>query len=429
MNTKYQPPKSPYHKHEFNICTEPTSFDPLFMENINDVADTLVEIMIICGIHRCKAKASKSTVIKSFQFYDIKRHRFDVAIENEKGISRNDMICNFQCKCMMTYIEALLAYGIVKRAVKAFYHGTPDFSIRSPITEAVILKEQEFIWQHAATRTVQLFEPYEHIFFNAHQNYAQLIVKIYKELHNRIKSRADPVLIEDYHPRGCVKKVVIGTKSPPKLDGEKPRCVEKCGKIEEMKNYIKILPDKKFPLKNVSKSCEFIFGYKKLSPPPLPPSEAQTNIKKTAKKYEVNLPRCYQCNCPKLICDCDIETDTGILAIECSQGPYQCQWVRIDKNDKPDPCIEKRELHQCPIDCPTSESSSEEDENQWCECSEGNESDENRETVEEQEFEETDNEESFERLMPKNLPKRKSTYECEKREISKLPIMKFQVVN
>lgn len=46
LKSKWQPPKSLYYKNEFNMCTEPTTFDPLFLENINDVAETLIKVII-----------------------------------------------------------------------------------------------------------------------------------------------------------------------------------------------------------------------------------------------------------------------------------------------------------------------------------------------------------------------------------------------
>lgn len=42
--SKCQPPKSPYHKNDFCICRDPSTFDPLFMENVNDIANTLAEV-------------------------------------------------------------------------------------------------------------------------------------------------------------------------------------------------------------------------------------------------------------------------------------------------------------------------------------------------------------------------------------------------
>lgn len=363
--------------------------------------------MITCGINPCKAKATKSVIINAFEFYDIKRHRFNVI--EERSICRHDLICNFKCECMMTPLEALIAYNIIKRAVKAFHHGTPDHSIRSPITEAVILKEHEFIWQHAATRTIQMFEPYENVFYQAHRNYDKEIVEIYRKLYERLKNRSDPVIVKDCQPRGCVRKVIIGTKSPPKLEKEKNACVEKCSKIDNMRNFINNLPDKTFPLISdddlykkfdASGKKEII----KLS------FAAKLPVKrsKKPKNIDLQLPHCYQCNCPQLICDCNVEKDTGLLAIDCSQGPYECQWFRMDKQDKPDPCIENRELHQCPVDCLTSESSSESDKSEYCECSDEDVMDESNQFSEgEKEFEKTNDEKTLDENMANEMPNEK----------------------
>lgn len=46
LKSKWQPPKSLHYKNKFNICTEPTTFDPLFLENINDVAETLIKVIL-----------------------------------------------------------------------------------------------------------------------------------------------------------------------------------------------------------------------------------------------------------------------------------------------------------------------------------------------------------------------------------------------
>ncbi|KAM7356584.1 uncharacterized protein ACRADG_002264 [Cochliomyia hominivorax] len=405
MSIKFDPPKSLYHKHEFNVCTEAMSFDPLFLENINDVANSMVEIMTTCGIPLCKAKLAKPVVISSLKFYDIKRHRFS-AVEQD-GLCKNYITNIFKCECLMTSIEALVSYMITKRAIKAFFHGTLDYSIRNPITEAVILKEQEFIWQHAANRTIHLFEPFEHAFYNANSNYEKKINEIYKRLYERLKQRADPVVIVVDHPKGCIKKVIEGTKSPEKMNKEKPICVEKCRGSEILRTYVNSLPAKVFPLKDRLQ---------------LPPKKD-----KKPKNIDLNLERCYQCNCPQLICDCNIEPETGKLVIDCSQGPFNCQWFRVDKQNKPDPCIENRELHQCPVDCATSDSSSESDESQYCECADEEVWSENEKVAdgEAEEFENNDNEQHLDKFVVKDLPKRGNRGQCQIRAISKLPVMKI----
>ncbi|XP_073837773.1 uncharacterized protein [Musca autumnalis] len=422
-------PKSPYHKRDFSICREPQDFDPLFKENVNDIADTMSEIMIVCGIHRCKAKLTKDIIVKAFEFYDIKRHQFE-SPENENSIYREHIVGDFESECQMTRIEALLAYCIVKRAVKAFYHGTPDHSIRSPIREAVIVKEQEFIWLHAARRTVFLFERYAHLFFDAQRNYPKQILSIYKELHGRLSNRADPVVIEDYHPRGCIRKIIHGTRSPTKKSEEKAKCVKTCQKSAELREYIENMPPKSWPIKstvsvtNLSGGGPLVCHNQRMMANEcdgIPPSKKRKEI----KNQDLNVARCAQCNCPQLMCDCDIDRDTGVVAIDCSQGPFECQWVRVDKQDKPDPCIEKPEFHQCPVDCEQVENSSgDSDTSEYCECSAESEKDSDDDSVSnktQEEFESSDNEENLTRIMPKNLPKKGNKTTCQHREISAIP--------
>uniref|UniRef100_A0A1I8MYB8 Uncharacterized protein n=1 Tax=Musca domestica TaxID=7370 RepID=A0A1I8MYB8_MUSDO len=423
--TQCLPPKSPYHKRDFSVCREPDDFDPLFKENVNDIADTMSEIMIVCGIHRCNAKLTKGIVVNAFQFYDTKRHRFESS-ENENSIYREQIVGQFERDCQMTRVEALLAYCIVKRAVKAFYHGTPDHSIRNPIREAVILKEQEFIWLHAARRTILLFGRYSHLFFNAQRNYPTQILNIYKGLHGRISDRADPVIIEDYHPRGCVKKIIHGTRSLPKGGNKTPKCVDKCQKSAELREYIENLPPKRWPIESPltpSNAAPLACHNQRNNEPEVTPP----NKRKEIKNKDLKVERCSQCNCPKLMCDCDIDPDTGVVAIDCSQGPFECQWVRMDKEDRPDPCIEKPEFHQCPIDCDRREnSSSDSDSSEYCECSaesekDVDESDSFDSYKTQEEYEPSDNEKNSVKILAKNLPKKRSTNICQRREIIQIP--------
>ncbi|XP_061401732.1 uncharacterized protein LOC133337529 [Musca vetustissima] len=416
-----QPPKSPYHKRDFSVCREPNDFDPLFQENINDIADTMSEIMIVCGIHRCKAKLTKGIVIKAFEFYDNKRHRFENS-DNENSIYREHIVRDFECECQMTRVEALLAYCIVKRAIKAFYHGTPERSIRNPIREAVILKEQEFIWLHAARRTILLFERYSHLFFNAQRNYPAQILKIYKGLHARLSERADPVVVEDYHPRGCVRKIIQGTKSPPTTNEETPKCVERCRKSSNLKEYIENLPPKSWPIKSpltLRNSGPLVCHNQRIMDIQ---SEDFTRPKKRReiRNKDLNVERCAQCNCPQLMCDCDIDRDTGVVAIDCGQGPFECQWVRMDREDKPDPCIENPEYHQCPVDCEQNKTSTDEsDTSEYCECSAESEKDtdagrNNDANLTQEEFEPSDNEGYFTQIMSKNISKNKNATVCQR---------------
>uniref|UniRef100_A0A1B0AVN6 Uncharacterized protein n=1 Tax=Glossina palpalis gambiensis TaxID=67801 RepID=A0A1B0AVN6_9MUSC len=441
---KRQPPKSPYYKYDFSVCTPSGQFDPLFIENVLDISDALVEIFRICGIPTCKARIARSIVVKAFQFYDVKRHRFCVKPEEDGSIHRKDIVDEFQCRCWMSRLQGLLAYALLKRVMKAFFLQTPDHSIRSAIIEALVIKERRYAWEHAARKSIRVFEHYRHAFFKACPNYKERIFQTYRELYERLYKRADPIIVEDYHPRGCRKRIIIGTQSPPKYQEEKQKCVQKCQRTNELKEYLKTLPPKRLP---IAASCFKLPLPCNLICPPKIAKKKYENVKsyeqceyeekmrrkrKEAKNVDSNLPRCYQCDCPKIICDCDIDPTTGIVATDCSQGPFQCQWVRMDKAERPDPFIRKPEFHECPVDCLISYSSSDSAVSDCCKCPTDDEdkliissSDECEDIV----YASSDNEEKLEKLMKKDLPKRNpvdSKGTCNTtilRRISKLPEM------
>uniref|UniRef100_A0A1A9V402 Uncharacterized protein n=1 Tax=Glossina austeni TaxID=7395 RepID=A0A1A9V402_GLOAU len=436
---KRQPPKSPYYKYDFSACTPSGQFDPLFIENVLDISDALVEIFRICGIPSCKAKIARSIVVKAFQFYDVKRHRFCVKPEEDGSLHRGDIVHEFQCRCRMSRLQGLLAYALLKRVMKAFFLQTPDHSIRSAITEALVIKERRYAWEHAARKSIRVFEHYRHAFFKSCPDYEERIFQTYRELYERLYKRADPIIVEDYHPRGCRTRIIIGTQSPPKYEEEKQKCVEKCQRTNDLREYLKTLPAKTLPIAarcfTLPLPCNLICPPKiaKKTYEQCENEEKGRRKKKEAKNVDLNLPRCYQCDCPKIICDCDIDPNTGIVATDCSQGPFQCQWIRMDKAERPDPFIRKPEFHECPVDCLISYSSSDSLVSDCCKCPTDDEdklvissSDECEDIV----YASSDNEEKLEKLMKKDLPKRNpvdSKGTCNTtilRRISKLPEMK-----
>lgn len=60
MTTISQPSSYPYHKHDLNTCAEPSFHDPLFMENINDIANTMSEVCKIFDLESEKYKKEQN---------------------------------------------------------------------------------------------------------------------------------------------------------------------------------------------------------------------------------------------------------------------------------------------------------------------------------------------------------------------------------
>ncbi|XP_039967545.1 uncharacterized protein LOC120779411 [Bactrocera tryoni] len=321
--------------HTFCNCPDKTMQSSIFMENVYDVAETLAQIMVICGIHQAKAKAAIDVIIYSFIHYDEIRHRIDTV--PRKRLCKEDLIHDLGRKCLMSRMEAQLTYSIIKRAFKAFYHGTSEGGIRNPMLEAQMVHSQECLWVHAAKRTAQIYASYEGMFFTAQKNYESLIKCVYKKLYDRMQSRSSPLVLSDCSCTGCVQRTVVELPKPSKS------MYSIHGPInEEDSTNLRVLPV--VSGSDLDQTCD-VKGY--VSTKGLRTDDG------TASSTSVNLPRCYKCNCPRLICDCDVELETGVVNVECGQGPYKCQWVRMDENDEvlKKPCLELPEEHECPIDC------------------------------------------------------------------------------
>ncbi|XP_036324945.1 uncharacterized protein LOC118738130 [Rhagoletis pomonella] len=315
--------------HTICSCSRETSETNIFTENVYDVSETLAQIMVICGIHQAKAKAAIDVIIYSFTHYDEIRHRIDAV--PRKRLCKEDLIHDLGRKCLMNRMEAQLTYSIIKRAFKAFYHGTSEGSIRSPQLEAQLAHSQECLWAYAAKRTAQIFASYEGMFFSAQKNYASLIKCVYKKLYDRMKARTSPLVGSECSCEACVQRKVVELPKPSRsmnsIHG--PMQGDAAG-------------GHALAIVNANEQGEAC----KLSPGGKAPTQ-------TASKSSLNLPRCYKCNCPKLICDCEVDKVTGVSSADCGQATYQCQWVRMEENDEEltKPCLELPEDHECPIDC------------------------------------------------------------------------------
>ncbi|XP_053952483.1 uncharacterized protein LOC128859578 [Anastrepha ludens] len=314
----------------FCNCAHKTAESTLFMDNVYDVGETLAEVMIICGIHQAKAKAAIDVIVYSFIHYDEIRHRIDTV--PRKRLCKEDLIHDLGRKCLMTRMEAQLTYSIIKRAFKAFYHGTKEGGIRNHQMEKQLVHSQECLWVHAAKRTAQIFASYEGMFFTAQKNYESQIKCVYKKLYDRMQQRSTPLVVNQCSCGECIKRKVVELTKPSKS-------------MYSLHNYNAESngADNALPVvKSVEQGEECELG-----------ASAITSSGNTVSSTTLNLPRCYQCHCPKLMCDCDVDRVTGVASAECGQGPYKCQWVRMDEDDEElkKTCFEMPEDHECPIDC------------------------------------------------------------------------------
>lgn len=349
-------------------CPRKSASSTYFLKNIYDIAETLAEVMVICGIHQCKAKAAIDIVIYSFLHYDEIRYRIDAV--PRKRLCKEDLVHDLGRKCLMNRMEAQLAYSIIKRAFKAFYHATGEGGIKNRALEAEAIHTSECLWVHAAKRTAQVFASYEGMFFSAQKSYEAQIRCAYKRLFDRLQSRKSPSeTLTACACKTCIQRQDIKDMQfqeapiePTRIDSgytstKKDVLTPKASEALSKRCDQSLLTERQM----IPSECTLPICNRGIGQQPQGPKETETAaeletelVEGTESKISLNLPRCYKCNCPKLVCDCNVDLETGIVSTECSQGPFTCRWIRVDEEkdeDRPDPCITRPLEHECPVDC------------------------------------------------------------------------------
>ncbi|XP_060658181.1 uncharacterized protein LOC132792741 [Drosophila nasuta] len=333
-------------KAERCCCNCKQKLDPhqIFEENIEDIAKSLAQIMVICGINTNKSCNAKSIIKRAFVYHEKIRTRCPPTAPQNTHLHRDDMLQALRIKCEMESVEAMLTYAIIKRAFKAFFHGKPDRTISNPIVDAMVIHKQKSAWLHAAYKTAKIFDNYKTAFFWAHKSYEKQINQVYRGLYDRMSARSNPLMMPTCACRNCSKKEIPGHPKP----GEKVRDKFKLADCADL-----------------PKEC-ILCGLQ------VPKAMPGVRVKRPRPivNHELKLPRCHNCNSPLLICECNIDELTGELYGECGQDSYKVKWYRLEDQqpqksskkvateddgdtsyeDAEEPSVDW-ENHHCPIDC------------------------------------------------------------------------------
>ncbi|XP_030380263.1 uncharacterized protein LOC115628340 [Scaptodrosophila lebanonensis] len=326
-----QPPKC--------SCNCKRKLDPyqLFDDNIEDIANSLAQIMLICGINTTKCYNAKPIIKRAFVYHEKMRTKCPPEPDRAIHLNRDDMLQALLIKCDMQRVEAMLSYAIIKRAFKAFFHGKPPTTISNPIVDAMAIHGQESAWLHAAYKTARIFDNYRAAFFWAHKSYEKQINLVYRNLFRRMRTRADPMQVPTCKCRGCSKQEVPGSPKPAGRDYTQLKLAE-CD--------------------NLLESC-IVCGLQ------LPKMKTNGKVKVKPPRpiinHELNMQRCEKCNSPFLICECNIDPLTGEQFGECGQDSYKVKWYRVEQ-EAPNLAGSEEAMtdeksttdwlnHHCPIDC------------------------------------------------------------------------------
>ncbi|XP_017840738.2 uncharacterized protein LOC108598565 [Drosophila busckii] len=327
-------------------CNCKQKLDPyqLFDDNIEDIAKSLAQIMIICGINTTKSYDAKSIIKRAFVYHEKLRTSCPPDPPQATHLHRDDLLQALRIKCEMENVEAMLTYAIIKRSFKAYFHGKPPTTISNPIMDAMTVHTQRAAWMHAAYKTARIFDSYKAAFFWAHKSYEKQICLVYRALYERMSARANPLMVPNCTCRNCSKQEVPGHMKPGERAHEK----------------FKITDGTELP-----QAC-LLCG---LQVPKLSPV-VKVKAPRPILNHELKLPRCTKCNSPLLICECNIDQLTGEQYGECGQDSYKVKWYRLEQQTVPPRSGRKSEEdndttsyedaaepltdwenHHCPIDC------------------------------------------------------------------------------
>lgn len=156
--------------------------------------------MNLCGIYTIKAKAAIDVITYYFLHFEEIMHRIDSI--PRKRLNKEDLIHDLGRKCSMNRMEAQISYTIIKRAFKAFYHGTDMGGVPNTLLSNKLTHKSECLWVHAAQRTAQVYAAYEGLFYACQKDLECKIKLIYKQLFDRITNRSQT---DDDYECTCMK--------------------------------------------------------------------------------------------------------------------------------------------------------------------------------------------------------------------------------
>ncbi|KAM7363087.1 uncharacterized protein ACRADG_000139 [Cochliomyia hominivorax] len=193
----------------------------IFLENVIDLSHTLAQIMILCGIHECKAKTSIDIITYAFLNYDLVCYCLDA--KPSKRLRKEDIFHELGRKCLMNRVEAHLCYNIIKRGFKAFYY-RPQGEEEGKENDKPSFSE-ECVYVHAAKRTAESYAKFEGLSCDEQRGVEAKIMVIYKKFYDRLQSRKEKPAKEECNCCFCAKNrghLVYGPP-PPCADVQKPK--------------------------------------------------------------------------------------------------------------------------------------------------------------------------------------------------------------
>lgn len=324
------------------------------LENdLDDIVGSVTQVMRICRLRPWEVRRLHEPIKRSFRHYQEIRYRVNRL--PKKRFAKENFLHDASLIAGMTRMDGQLAYGIVKRAFRAYYHGTGEHGKRVAGLASQMRHRPECLWIHAARRTAEIFAVYAGLMQSEQQQYEKCIECVYRNLYHELQTRFKYVLSdEDVCVCRLEKKASKPLKHPPSATTLNTPISISNVTTEIFFNSNKMAISNAtsavtLHLANTVISMQSIMAWpKKLremkkSEQSLGSTGSQTPKKKQSRRRKKRLMKC---NCPPLHCDTAVPPPPPVITAECSQGPYICRWL---------PFKDEEEFSKHHVPCPPME--------------------------------------------------------------------------
>ncbi|EDW74840.1 uncharacterized protein Dwil_GK15685 [Drosophila willistoni] len=357
LYSRNRPNECQCHRIDVKNCKEDDrkKQEEYFERDMDDIADSVMQVMRICGLNSWDVKHTREVIKRSFRHYDEIRYRIDRV--PRKRFARENFIYDLAKKAGMSRIDCQVAYSIVKRAFRAYYHGTAFEGKRVRSIVENMRHTQECLWVHAAKRTAEVHAAYKGLMYSEQQLFEERIECVYKSLHEALMSRE---FWDDEMQCTCTKKNAIGgirsqdtgfntlnTTEVEILFRNQSIVSSEAGsqlsiRMENITNRVEnMLGNENESRSQINAANQNAQGDHLKQSPSGALRASCTSLRQTLKAKttfsvntvtsELNVTKCM---CPRLQCDREFERETPVITAECSQGPYICRWLPYNSEEE-----------------------------------------------------------------------------------------------
>ncbi|EDV98278.1 uncharacterized protein LOC6569070 [Drosophila grimshawi] len=331
---------------EVNNCGPDEDDRSYFETDIDDIANSLMRVMCICRLRPWEVKLTKDVIKRSFRHYEELRYRVDRV--PRKRFNKENFLHDVGVEAGMNRMDGQLAYGITKRAFRAYFHGTGENGLRVQALAEQLKHREECMWLHAAKRTAEIFAAYAGLMYSEQMQYEKCIECVYKALYEELLSRFRYVDTCNCNPPEKSQSTVGDEKKAvhkAALDGLPNNTINTTSTAITTELFFnKLSMDVSKATSGSSMRAEYYvvaqaesvrsFGERRLREAQI----SKTTSSKGASERKRKKQKLVKCDCRQMVCG--LERLSPVITAECSQGPYICRWLPY--NEKEEQFLEHR---------------------------------------------------------------------------------------